>query len=999
MARDRSLDVAVTGLSARFPGPSSIEAWWSAIRAGQVLTTRYDVDYLRDAGIPPELFNDPDYVPVRGHLAGGDCFDNEFFRISPRDAEMLDPQHRLMLEAAWSAMEDAGTAFGTQRPVTGVYASTSGSEYLRSMLVGGPLDPATLDQALHGTEPDFIASLIAYKLDLSGPAMSVQTACSSSLVGVHLAVQALLNGDCDQALVVSAGMAFPQGGHLHVPGGIKSASGQCRPFSESADGVVEGSGAACIVLRRLADALADGPEPYAVILGTAINNDGSAKAGYYAPSARGQKAVILAALKGADVDACSIGYLEAHGTGTPIGDPIEWSAASAAFAEAGAPPEQIAVGALKANIGHLDAAAGLAGLIKAMYVLRDGVVPPVAGFERPNALLEIENSPLFVPTELLPWMGPQPRRACISAFGIGGTNAHMIIEQAARRRPQRRRTPHPRLLALSANDAKALSRAAARLADHLSAEDPDLADVSFTLASGRAAFSERLAVAGTQCADLARLLASPEELPRGRVPEGAIRPLAFLLPGQGVQWPGMARPAAAALPGFASALDDCLGAFEPRHASRLRDALLEPSFPEHELEETVLAQPAIFAMEYALATTLMALGITPSVVAGHSLGEITAACVAGIIELSDAARFVTARGRSMQACAAGAMLALGCSEARARDLVRRSELGVEIAAINTSGNCVVGGTVEAIDAFESGLGAGIWSQRLRTRRAFHSRLIEPALAELESELARLRIRPSRLPLASGATGEIVPAGTLLSSRFFLDQSRQPVRFADALAAAIRHFSSAVSLEVGPGQALASMARTVGLRTFSLSGGAGRDGAQILKALGALWVEGHPVDLVGLCREGAPVHLPAYPFAGPAHIAPEARRDRLPPRRGPAVDKSIPLTDARHEAAYVRAIADDASAKDASGVVTEVWRELLGHTDLTEHSDFFDLGGDSLLITSIIHRLKRTLAIDIPPRAMLAARTLGQQSGIVSALLNRAGQSASRRNGSAGVAGS
>lgn len=426
MSRDRSLDIAVTGVHALFPGAADLDDWWNAVLAGRVLTTRLDRTDLLSAGVPPELADDPDYVPVRGHLDEADRFDHALFRISARDAELMDPQHRLMLESAWAALEDA--AVRSADLTTAVYASDSGSGYLRAMLAAGPLDPLTLDQALHGTEPDFIASLIAYKLGLTGTALGVRTACSSSLVSVHLAVQALINGECDQAVVVAAGIDYPQAGHLHVPGGIQSVSGHCRPFDARADGVVAGSGVACVVLRRLAD-VTDGPPLYGVLLGTATNNDGSAKAGYYAPSAEGQEAVIVAALAAADVGADSIGYLEAHATGTHVGDPIEWSAASAALSAGGAHPGQVAVGALKSTIGHLDSASGLAGLIRAMRVLREGVVPPVTGFTELNPLLDVAGGPLYVPTAAGPWTGPEPRRAGVSSFGIGGTNAHVIVEQ------------------------------------------------------------------------------------------------------------------------------------------------------------------------------------------------------------------------------------------------------------------------------------------------------------------------------------------------------------------------------------------------------------------------------------------------------------------------------------------------------------------------------------------------------------------------------------------
>ncbi len=987
MVRDPLLDIAVTGMSARFPGSWDIGEWWSALKAGQVLTTRYERRELLDAGVPDSLLDDPDYVPVRGHLTDADRFDNMLFGVSPRDAELMDPQHRLMLETAWAALEDAGTDPLNAMARTGVYASGSGSGYLRSMLIGGALDPRTLEQALHGTEPDFLASLIAYKLGLTGPAVAVQTACSSSLVGVHMAVQALLNGECDQAVVVAAGVAFPQAGHLHVPGGIHSPSGECRPFDENADGVVAGSGAICVVLRRLADALEESLEAYGVILGTAINNDGAAKVGYYAPSVTGQEAVILAALRAADVDASSIGYLEAHATGTRVGDPIEWSAASSALKRMGARPGQVAVGALKANIGHLDAAAGLASLAKALLVLKNGVVPPVAGFTRLNPLLETDDSPLFIPTDAGPWTGPQPRRAGVSSFGIGGTNAHVIIEQAPEPSDTRQSRERPwRLVLLSANDSEALSRSATRLRGHLAGKGLELADVSFTLAVGRAALPERLAVSGRTAAEVADCLAKGIGVARGRSPTDAPAPAVFLFPGQGSQYPGMAIPFVQALPRFSIVLEVCLDAFDSVLAVRLRHALLESEFPADELEATELAQPALFAVEYSAASALTALGVTPAAVVGHSLGEITAACVAGVFDLADAARFVATRGRAMQTCPTGAMLALGCDEVHARELVAESRLGLELAAVNAPDSCVVAGTVDAIKAFQSWLGDAVFSRQLRTSRAFHSALIEPATPQLARELSRTNLRRLGLPLAANVTGEIVPVGAEIRPDMFVEQARRPVRFAEALAAVAERFPGVVVIEVGPGRTLSTMAQAMNLPAVALSPGrAARTGKEVLTALGTLWTLGQPVVPAELCGEGRRIHLPGYPFAGPKWIAPEAVAHVGQRHVAPALE--IASGTVFSESASVEnapAEVDPANggtpALDASALLTNLWAELLGHRDLTDDSDFFQLGGDSLLITHLALKVKEELQIQVPLRDMLAARTLGRQTTIILNLL-------------------
>ncbi len=429
MARDRSKDVVIIGMSGRFPKCDNITQLWSAIKKGEILTTRYKRDKLIQSGIPETLIDDLNFVPVHGHLENAERFDNTFFKISPRDAEIMDPQHRLMLEAAWGALEDAGIkCLKDGGESIGVFASRSGNSYFQHLLSQGPLDSHTLEQAIHGNDPDFIASLIAYKLNLTGPAVGIQTACSSSLVGVHFAIRALLNGDCDHAIVVSAGVVFPQIGYLYSSGGIKSASGQCRPFDINADGVVAGSGVACVILKRYKDIDTNTLHPYCIILSSAVNNDGNAKAGYFAPSIVGQTKVIKSAVQSAAIDASTIGYIETHGTGTFIGDPIEWTASSDIYAQLGAKPKQIAIGAVKANTGHLDAAAGLTALIKAALVVKEGITPPLGGFCELNPYLNRDRTPFYIPTKSIEWNSNSPRRSAVSAFGIGGTNAHVVLE-------------------------------------------------------------------------------------------------------------------------------------------------------------------------------------------------------------------------------------------------------------------------------------------------------------------------------------------------------------------------------------------------------------------------------------------------------------------------------------------------------------------------------------------------------------------------------------------
>jgi len=975
MTRDRSLDVAVTGLAGRFPGCPGIGHLWQAVKAGRVLTRRYERAELLAAGVPRELVDDPGYVPVHGHLDDADCFENTLFRVSPREAELTDPQHRLMLEAAWEALEDACLAPTDVRVTTAVFASASGSGYLRRMVAGGSLDPLTLEDVIHGNEPDFMAGAISYRLGLTGPALAVQTACSSSLVAVHLAARSLLHGECDQALVVAAGVPFPQAGQLHVPGGIHSPAGRCRPFDEHADGVVAGSGVACVVLRRLADVTADDPPPYGVILGSAVSNDGNAKAGFYAPSATGQEAVIRSALLAAGIRGDSVGYLETHGTGTRVGDPIEWSAAGDAYAAAGAGPAQIAVGALKANTGHLDNAAGLSSLIKALLVVRDGVIPPVAGFGHPNPLLEVQGSPLRIPRHAESWAGPHPRRAGVSSFGIGGTNAHVLLEQppVATDRPARAEDAgRPRLLVLSAADPEALARTAQRLGRHLEEQEPALADVSTTLAVGRAALPERLAVAGRTGAEIAERLRRGREVAHGSAGTTP-PPVVFALPGQGSQRPGMAARFARAIPGFDAALDDCLDAVPPDLAERLRRALLDPRFPADELARTELTQPALFALGHAAAVALRGVGIRPVAVLGHSLGDITAACLAGAMSLEDAARFVIARGRAMQQCGPGAMLALGCDETQARELVADSGGGIDLAAVNSPGSCVVAGPIDVVTAFEARVRDRVRTDRLRVARAFHSGLIEPAVPGIAEAAERLGLRPTMVPWAANVTGDLVAPGTRIDPRTFVDQARGTVRFAAGLEAVARAWPHAVVVELGPGRTLTAFAAAAGLTAVPLGPAVtAHPDDEVLTALGALWAHGVPLDLAAVCGGGRRVRLPGYPFAGPRWLASEARPvDVHHPPAAP------PLPDAEDAAGT--------TAPDTAALTAGLWRDLLGHDDLAADSDFFALGGDSLLVTHLARRLRAEVGVRVPVRDLLLARTLGGQTELVRELLETKAQ--------------
>ncbi|MEV6827075.1 type I polyketide synthase [Amycolatopsis sp. NPDC051102] len=969
--RDQSLDIAVTGMAAYLPGiddySGGLSAWWRTQLAGAVHTRRYTREHLLAVGVPERIVADADYVPLHGHLGRWARFDHDFFGISPREAELIDPQHRLMLEVSWNALEDAGIAPRHPAATTGVFASMTGSGYLRAAMRHTPdMDPDLVDDLIHGSDPDFAAARIAYKLGLTGPALAVQTACSSSLVSTHLAVQALLNRDCDQAIVVAAGFGYPQAGYLHLPGGVLSPTGSCRPFDKDADGVVPGSGVACVVLRRLEDVNdADAP-PHGVILGSAVNNDGNAKAGFYVPSPASQEAAIRSALTLADVGGDSVGYLESHGTGTPLGDPIEWTAASNAYRAAGARHAAVAVGALKASIGHLDAAAGLAGLIRAILVVRDGVVPPVAGFTALNPLLDIENSPLWLPTEATPLdAGTAPRRAGVSAFGIGGTNAHIVIEQFRDNRGNRPPGAEPRdqLVLVSAADTATLDRLAGQLADHLDREQPDLAEACATLAAGRTHLGERLAVTGRSSSEVAERLRRPHQRVQRRLRRDRPDPAIFVFPGQGTQRAGMAIPYDAALPGFGEHLDDVLNTFPPRDATRIMQALFDTDFPPDEIDQTALAQPSIFALQVAAARSLIDLGVAPAAVCGHSLGELSALHIAGVLSLTDAANFVSRRGEAMQECSEGAMAAFAGPADQAAALVERWHLELELSAVNGPDSCVLSGSAAAVAALRGQVGDTVPVRTLRTTRAFHSRLIEPAVRTLAKVADTMSLGEAAIPVALSVSGAMLPAGAAPAAQMLADQARLPVLFDQALQALHLEFPAATTVEVGPGCSLSAFAEGVGFTTATLGRRAGAEGNAVLSGLGTMWTLGHPVPVAPPSRARR-LHLPPYPFFGPVRVAPETMPGGKNTAFVPPVAAGPPEETGHHHEV------------DAATAMRQIWSEILGLDDLSDTADFFALGGDSLLISRLIRRANTEFDIRLPVRRMLSARTLHAQVAIV-----------------------
>ena len=1045
--RDGS-EVAVIGYAGRFPGAASVGELWRNLASGAESIRRLSPEEVRAAGIPAEVASHPDFVAAEALPAGIELFDAAFFDVGPREAEITDPQHRLLLECAWEALADAGYDPFRFAGAIGVFAGATLNTYLPLQLMAAPELLAGYQpvQINIGNSGDFLTTRISYKLNLRGPSHAVQSACSTSLVAIHLAREKLLGGECDMALAggVSLNLSL-RGGYLFHAGGMASPDGRCRPFDSAGQGTVFGGGAGLVVLRRLADALADGDPVRAVIKGSAVNNDGNLKVGYTAPSVEGQAQVIEEALADAGVSPDTLGYVEAHGTATALGDPIEVEALSRAFRRWTPRRGFCGLGSIKGNLGHLDAAAGVTGLLKIVLALEHGLLPATLHHTRPNPEIELAASPFFVVDRALPWpRGEAPRRAAVSAFGVGGTNAHVVLEEAplsaaadaAASRPGR----SAQLLVLSAHTAPALAAATAALRDHLAAMAPTaaateqgapaaLADVAWTLQAGRRELGFRRAVVGGDRRQAVAALGSAEEWLDGPVGSAGRRPPAvvFLFPGQGSLAPGATAELYRDEPVFRREMDRACEALaacgiDPRTA--LYPAAGRQAAAADALEHTAVAQPALVAVELALARLWTSWGVRPRALAGHSLGELTAACQAGALSPEAAVMLAAERGRLMEELPPGAMLSVPLGE---EDLAPWLGGGagreLDLAAVNAPGRSVVSGPPGAIAQLERELAAqGVASRRLRVTRAFHSRALEPMAAAFAERLRTAGLRPPELPWLSNLTGTWVTPRQATDPRYWTEQLLRPVRFADNLAELLAD-EGVATLEVGPGRTLTQLVRqhpacgAGRLAVASLpvppaadapatrcqtAAGRRRDGigmavpdaapageaASLLAALGRLWVHGQSVDWQGVHggerRRRLP--LPGNSFERQRYWV-EARRAPQPataePQRAEAPEPA---------AAPDRAAATDLAARPRPGLavpyvapagelerrIAAVWQRVLGIDRVGARDNFFELGGDSLVAVQTIDLLQRELRLEMPVTNLYESLTVRDLAGLLGA---------------------
>jgi phthiocerol/phenolphthiocerol synthesis type-I polyketide synthase E len=938
MADDEQF-VAIVGMAGRFPGAADLDEFWTNLAAGVESSTP---------------------------LPAQDEFDAGFFGFGEGEALLLEPQQRVFLETCWAALEDAGCDPAGHSGAIGVYAGSSQTEYLSALRANRSRLALVSDWQLRlATGMDFLTSRVAYKLGLRGPAVTVQTACSTSLVATHLACQALLGGDCDLAL--SGGVTvhlWPDDEPGDDDAGLVSPDGHCRSFDAAAGGTVFANGVGVLVLKRLVDARRDRDHIRAVIRGSAVNNDGTDKIGFSAPGITGQAAVIRDAQFAADIDPSTISYVEAHGTGTPLGDPIEVTALTNAFRQGTRERQYCAIGSVKTNIGHVDAAAGAAGVIKTVLAMEHGLLPASLNFTSPNPKIDFASGPFFVNTAPRYWSRERgPRRAGVSALGFGGTNAHLILEEYTGQPAPAAARPW-QLLVVSARTESASATAAIRLGGYLRThDDTNLADVAWTLQTGRRAHQHRRFVVSADRATAAEALTLAEPVAPGAT---SVPSVAFAFPGQGGQRVGICRDLYEHEPEFRATIDDCAELAIGPLGADLRAML---AGDDSGLYDMNIGQPAVFAVEYALARLLLRWGIRPDVLVGHSLGAYAAACVAGVFSLPDALRLVVERGRLLQSIPAGAMVAVPLPEAQVTPLLTAD---LDVAVVNSPAQCVIAGPPASIDHLTSRLAArGVDARLLRIPVPAHSRYVGPIVAEFEKRVGELPMHAPEIPLLSELTGTPLSADEVTSPAYWARHLRHTVRFGDALDTLFAT-PGRVIVEVGPGHALTGIVRRHPNRAADASAvptlphpeADTSDLAALLSAVGHLWSAGADIDWPAL-HGGTPryrVPLPTYPF--------QRRRYTVDPPGQPATAAPEPVDVSEPE---------PLPGNETSGVAARVaalFGQVLGLRSVGPQDSLFTLGGDSVIAAQVARLLRHTFEVSLPLRVVFRNPTVSGLAGYI-----------------------
>ncbi|MBE8987837.1 type I polyketide synthase [Nostoc sp. LEGE 12450] len=1004
--------IAIIGMAGRFPRANNVDIFWQNLRDGVESITFFTDEELLSAGIKPDVLNNSSYVKAFGLLEDIELFDANFFGFTPKEAEIIDPQHRLFIECVWEALENAGYNSKTYPGQIGLFAGAALSSYLLNNLFSNfypdwdALSSVESFQMFVGNDKDHLTTQISYKLNLKGPSVNVQTACSTSLVAVHFACQSLLNGESDIALAGGVSIHLPQkAGYYYEQGGILSNDGHCRAFDANASGTIFGNGLGVVVLKRLEDAVRDRDYIHAIIKGSAINNDGSLKVGYTAPSVDGQTAVILETLALADVEPETISYIETHGTGTILGDPIEIAALTQAFHSSTDKKGFCAITSAKTNVGHLNTAAGVAGLIKTVQALKHQQIPPNLHFQAPNPQIDFANSPFYVNTTLSKWQSNgTPRRAGVSSFGIGGTNAHVILEEApdlgVKGKGVEVQGRNYWLLPLSAKSEQALEQVTTNLAIHLQQHpELDLADVAYTLSVGRWAFDYRRMVV---CRDIEDVLKALTTLDPQRVftynQKPSKRSVVFMFSGQGAQYVNMARELYEVEAIFQEQVDICADILKPYLGLDIRQ-IIYPSEPQTQtasakLQQTSIAQPALFTIEYALAKLWMSWGVLPTAMIGHSIGEYVAATLAGVFSLVDALALVAARGKMMQQQPAGSMLAVPLPEAEVRSLLGQE---LSLAAINSPSACVVSGKTEVVEALQNYLAAkNIDCRLLHTSHAFHSQMMEPILAAFTEQVKKANPQPPKIPFISNLTGTWIQSNEATNPHYWSQHLRSCVKFSDGISELLKQ-PEGIFIEVSPSRTLSTLTRqhlTSNAKQLVVTSlrhpkEQQTDIAFILNTLGQLWMAGLDIDWSEFYNSKQPyrVPLPTYPFERQRYWIEAKIPSFTSTDNNQKFSQSGNLTETKiqeQNTFYFRTNISDsyiAPTNELEEKIAKVWQEVLGIQQVGIYDNFFECGGDSLIATQLASRLQANFPVELPLRELLLqALTVAKQAEMIEELL-------------------
>ncbi|MBD2309011.1 acyltransferase domain-containing protein [Chroococcidiopsis sp. FACHB-1243] len=1009
-------EIAIIGMAGRFPGAPNIDLFWHNLQNGVESISDFTDEELISAGVDPAVLSDRSYIKAGGVLEDIELFDAAFFGFTPKEAEITDPQHRLFVECVWEALENASYNSETYADRIGLFAGATLSSYLLNNLFSNfyphfnSLKPVEAFQIFVGNDKDHLPTQISYKLNLKGPSVNVQTACSTSLVAVHFACQSLLNGESDIALAGGVSITLPQKtGYYYEKGGILSVDGHCRAFDANASGTIFGNGLGVVVLKRLEDALSDRDYIHAVIKGSAINNDGSLKVGYTAPSVDGQTAVILEALALANVEPETISYIETHGTGTALGDPIEIAALTQAFRCTTDKKGFCAIASAKTNVGHLNSAAGVAGLIKTVQALKHQKIPPSLHFKSPNPEIDFANSPFYVNTTLSEWQtNGTPRRAGVSSFGIGGTNAHVILEEApleiqnSKFKIQNSEDVIERplhLLCLSAKSEKALEQVTANLIGHLKQHpELNLADVAYTLSVGRRAFNYRRTLV---CHDVDDALKALLTLNPQRVftyyQKPSNRPVVFMFSGQGAQYVNMARELYEVESIFQEQVDICADILKPHLGLDIRQ-IIYPSEQQTEiasvqLQQTAIAQPALFVIEYAIAQLWMAWGVRPNAAIGHSIGEYVAATLAGVFSLEDALALVAARGEMMQQMPSGSMLAVPLSENDVQPFLGKE---LSLAAINSPSMSVVSGKTESVEALQNYLASkGVDCRFLHTSHAFHSQMMEPVLEPFALAVKKVSLNPPQIPFISNVTGTWIKDDEATNPSYWSQHLRSCVRFSTGLSELLKQPEN-IFLEVGSGRTLSTLtrqhlardAKQLVLTSLRHPKEKQSDVTFLLNTLSQLWLAGTEIDWSEFYSHEQPyrVPLPTYPFERQRYWIEAKLLSSFSSEVSQVVSTNVNLKETETKDSFSHYLRPNlanfyvAPTNDIEKQIAQIWQQVLGIKQVGIYDNFFELGGDSLTATQLASRLNLNFPIEIPLRELLQALTIAQQAETIETLL-------------------